>query len=566
MNILRLTKTYKAARRLQKVVNVFLRHGFGSVIDQINLGRFIPFTKRLRAFGHWPEIIKGRTVAERLRLAFAELGPSFIKLAQILATRPDLITALYASEFKKLQDEVPPFSTVEAKKIIEDEIKLPLNRVFREFEDVPVAAASIAQVHRAVLLDGTEVVVKVQRPGIRDVLDTDIEILFTLAPLLEKTFPEMKFFNPTGVVQEFQRTVKRELDFIEEGRNCCRFGRNFKDEHNIYFPKVYAEFLTEKVIVMERIDGVKIDDVRGIEAMGFDTKDVAKDGVRAYFKMVFEDGFFHADPHPGNIMVMNSGQICFLDFGIVGRVSEELKSTLAATFIALIKKDFDKLIDQYVEMGLVAENVDSEDFRRDFKADLVDFMEPLYGASLKEINFPEYLGIIIQLAVRHKMKLPPELLLINKAALILQDVGTRLDPDFDFISISEPFVSKLLKERMDPRRIVKKAYKDMSEAGEFLLYLPKQLRAAISKVMKNDFHMKITHIGLEHFIRDMDRASNRIAFALIVSSVLLSSAIMHAFSVGPTIYGMSVLGFLVFGFAAVLGVWLLISIIRSGRL
>lgn len=565
MNIARITRTYKSAKRLQQIINVFLRYGFGQIIDQIHLGRYIPFKKRLKAFGIWPAL-KGPSVPERLRMAFAELGPTFIKLAQILSSRPDLITTQFANEFKKLQDEVPPFSVLEAKKIIEEDIKLPIDKIFRYFDDVPIAAASIAQVHKAELIDGSQVVVKVQRPNIREQIESDINILTTIARLLDKYVPESRFFNPIGIVEEFSKTVRKEMDFVEEARNCCRFRKNFEQNLDVYIPKIYAEFVTERVLVMEMIEGVRIDDIRAIDEMGLDRKGIAKIGVDAYFKQILEDGFFHADPHPGNILVMPTGMIAFLDFGIVGRVSDELKETMADTFLALIHRDFDRLIDQYVELGIVPEHVDIDAFRKDFKADLRDLLEPLYGLTLQEINFAQYLDTITHLAIKHNLKIPSDLLLINKAMLILENIGLQLDPDFDFISTAEPYATRIIRKRISPSRLYERARKNILEIGDFAFLFPRQVKQLIKKALKDDIQIKMFHVNLPEFIKDMDRSSNRIAFAMIVSAMIVSSAIMHATGVKPTIFGISLLGLSAFAIAFFLGIWLIISIIRSGRL
>lgn len=561
----RLTRTYKSARRLQQIINVFLRYGFGKLIDQIHLGRFIPFKKRLRAFGIWPDV-KGPSVPERLRMAFADLGPSFIKLAQLLSSRPDLITTRYADEFKKLQDEVPPFPVNEAKKIIEEELKLPVGKILSHFDESPIAAASIAQVHRATLFDGSDVVVKIQRPDIRAQIETDINILSYIARLLDKYLPESRFFNPIGIVEEFSRTVRKELNFVEEARSCIKFRKNFENRPEIYFPKIHSELVTEKVLVMERVDGVRIDNISAIDSLGLDRKKIAKAGIDAYFKQILEDGFFHADPHPGNILVMPSGIIAFLDFGIVGRVSDELKETMANTFIALIEKDFDRLIDQYVELGIVPEHIDLESFKREFKADIVDILEPLYGLTLQEINFAQYLDTITHLAIKHNLRIPSDLLLINKAMLILDNLGRQLDPGFDFIAASEPYASRIIRSRVSPAMLYEKAKKNVTELGDFVFLLPRQMKQVIKKVLKDDLHVKMHHVNLPEFIKDMDRSSNRISFSLIISSILISSAIMHATGVGPKIFGMSILGFIAFGLAFLLGIWLIISIIRSGKL
>jgi ubiquinone biosynthesis protein len=565
MDITRLTRTYRSARRLQQIINVFLRYGFGQIIDQIHLGRYIPFKKRLKAFGVWPAL-KGPSVPERLRMAFADLGPTFIKLAQVLSSRPDLITTQFADEFKKLQDEVPPFPVLEAKKTIEEDIKLPLDRIFKYFDDLPIAAASIAQVHRAELFDGSDVVVKVQRPDIREQIESDINILTTIARLLDKYVPESRFFNPKGIVEEFSRTVRKEMDFVEEARNCCRFRRNFEHNPDVYIPKIYSEFVTEKVLVMEMIDGVRIDSIAAIDEMGLDRKRLAKIGVDAYFKQILEDGFFHADPHPGNIFVMPTGMIAFLDFGIVGRVSDEIKETMADTFLALIHRDFDRLIDNYVELGIVPEHIDIDAFRKDFKADLRDLLEPLYGLTLQEINFAQYLDTITHLAIKHNLKIPSDLLLINKAMIVLENIGLQLDPNFDFIAAAEPYASRIIRKRISPSRLYDKARKNVMEIGDFAFLFPRQVKQIIKKALKDDIQIKMFHVNLPEFIKDMDRSSNRIAFALIVSAMIVSSAIMHATGVGPKIFGISILGLSAFGFAFFMGIWLIISIIRSGRL
>ncbi|MCL4456143.1 MAG: AarF/UbiB family protein [Nitrospirae bacterium] len=565
MDISKLTRTYKSARRLQQIIHVFLKYGFGQIVDQIHLGRYIPFKKRLKAFGVWPAL-KGPTIPERLRMAFEELGPTFIKLAQVLSSRPDLITVPFADELKKLQDEVPPFPVHEAKRIIEEEIRLPVDKIFDSFCEIPIAAASIAQVHSAKLLDGSIVVVKVQRPDIREQIETDINILTTIAKLLDRHVPESRFFNPSGIVDEFSKTVRKEMDFVKESRNCGRFRKKFEASPDVYIPRVYPEFITERVLVMEMIDGVRIDDLAAIDLMNIDRKRIAKAGIDAYFKQILEDGFFHADPHPGNIFVMPAGMIAFLDFGIVGRVSEELKETMANTFLALIGKNFDALIDQYIELGIVPEEIDVDAFRKDFKADLSDLLEPLYGLTLQEINFAQYLDTITHLAIKHNLKIPSDLLLINKAMLILENIGRQLDPDFDFIAASEPYASKLVRKRYSPSRLYDKAKKNIVDIGDFTFLFPRQMKQIIKKILKDDIHVKMYHVNLPAFIKDMDKSSNRISFAMIISAMLVSSAIMHASGLGPTIFGMSLLGLTAFGFAFLFGIWLVISIIRSGRL
>ncbi len=565
MDIDKVSRTFRAARRVQQIINVFLRHGFGRVIDQIRLNRYIPLSMRLKSFGQLPSY-KGADMARQLRLSFEELGPSFIKLGQILSARPDLIGTEFSDEFKKLQDEVPPFPSAQAQAIIEDELKRPMNEIFRGFDGVPIAAASIAQVHKAVLMDGSDVVVKVQRPDIKELIELDISILGMFARLMERNMPEARFFNPIGIIDEFAKTIRKELDFVQEAKNCLRFTQNFAANPDVYFPRIYPHLLTEKVFVMEHIHGIRIDRVEELQREGYDRKRIAQIGVEAYFKMVFEDGFFHADPHPGNLFVTVSGEIAFVDFGIVGRVSDELKQTMANTFLALINKDFDRLIDGYIELGLVPDETDLDTFKRNFKMDLMEILDPLYGLTISQINFPEFLNTFMNLAIKHSMRIPAPLLLIDKAMLILQNIGLQLDPDFDFIAASEPYASKLLRERYSPLNMAARISREARDFADFSFGFPRQVRKILRKIEKNDLHLKLHHKELEPLIKDIDKTGNRLAFSMVISALIVGSAILHSSGAAPRIFGVSVFGFLGFAFAGFMGIWLLISILRSGRL
>lgn len=565
MDIPGLARKYRSARRLQQIVNVFLKYGFGQVIDQAHLGRYIPFRNRLKSFGAWAPL-EGLTAAQSLRKAFAELGPSFIKLAQLLSSRPDLITERYADELKKLQDEVPPFAVRDVREIIEQDLRRPLDAVFANFEETPVAAASIAQVHKAVLLDGRRVVVKVQRPNIREHIESDIHIMSFVSELLENNVPESRFFNPSGIVEEFSRTVRKELNFVEEARNCVRFHRQLGGVEGIHIPKIYGDLSTERVLVLDMIDGVRIDHIAEIDRLGINKKMLARRALDIYFRQILEFGFFHADPHPGNILIESDGTLAFIDFGIVGRVSDELKEIISGTFMSLVKRDFDNLVDYYIELGMVPDDADVESFRREFKADLSDLLEPLYGLQLQDIRFTEFIDTVTRLAIKYNLRIPPDLLLIDKTLMLLENLCRQLDPEIDIIAASEPFASKLAVKHMDPSRIFSIGKRNIREFSELVRIFPGQIKRLVRKASRDDLQIKMYHVNLPEFMKDMDRASNRIAFAMIVSAIILSSAIMHAAGVVPTVFGLSFLGIITFAVAFFLGLWLLVSIIRSGRL
>lgn len=564
---LRYWQTYKNIRRIKQIVNVFLRHGFGQFIERANLYRFVPLRTKFKFFNRWEKLEK-HTIPERLRLAFSELGPSFIKLAQILSSRPDLITSEYAEELKRLQDKVPPFPSDEAIHIVESELNISLKEVFSEFQVVPVAAASIAQVHYATLKTGEKVIVKVQRPDIREMIEDDVTILTAIARLMVKYIPESRLFDPEGIVNEFARTVKKELDFIAEAKNAQRFKRNFIENHKICIPTIYPNLLSEKVIVMERLEGVRIDDISGINALGIDKLELARTGVDAYFKMMFEDGFFHADPHPGNIFVMPDGRIGLMDFGIVGWLTPDMMESIASVFLALFNRNFDNLIDQYIELGMVKEEVDPDEFRRALKKDLVDILEPLYDFTITEVNFPEYLELLTHLVIKHGLKVPADLMLLNKTILILDNIGRQLDPAFNAITVAEPYAAKLMKKRLSPKSILERTTESLSNIGNMFMETPKHLNRLLRKTLRDEVSFNFNPIGLDNLIKDIDRSSNRLAFSIIVASIILGSSmlIQSNIDIGGKILGLPTIGAIGFLVAFLLGIRLLISIIRSGRL
>ncbi len=566
LRLFNIRKTYRNVKRVRQIVRVLLKHGLGRFVEEINLQRYIPLGRRIRAFGRYGIYLEKATLAERTRHAFEELGPTFIKLGQLLSARPDLVTKTFADEFRKLLDEVPPFPVEEAKAIIEKELEKPLHEIFSSFDETSVAAASIAQVHHATLKDGSDVIIKVCRPNIEENIENDIAILYLIARLMLKYIPESRFFNPTGIVDEFSKNIKKEMDFFIEADNATTFLKNFEGSDTVYIPKVYYKYTTKRVLTMERLVGIRIDNFERLDREGFDRKEIARKGTEAYFKQLFEDGFFHADPHPGNIFILEDGRMGLMDFGIVGRLSEETMEGIANTFLALIYKDFDRLVQQYIELGIVTEEMDIEKFRIEFKRDLVDFIEPLYTKTLSQIDLGEYLDRIMQIASRHNLRLPSDLLLVDKALLTIEGLGRRLDPEFNLISVAEPYASRFMRKKMSPKRILTRARKNLYDITDFLNTLPKQLRIFMRKAIRDELHIKMTPIGMDRLIRDIDRSSNRLSFSLIIAAIIIGSAVIIHSGSGRLLYGLPALGLIGFAIAFLFGVWLLIAILRSGRL
>jgi ubiquinone biosynthesis protein len=553
--------------RIGRIIAVASRHGFGHLVEQLGLQRFFSLGRRVVTFKRPPSLAHRISAPERLRLMFEDLGPTFIKFGQVLACRPDMLPLEYSREFLKLMDSVAPFPSSEAKKIIEEDLKAPIGSVYASFEDAPVAAASIAQVHRARLHDGRDVIVKVQRPHIVRMIDRDISIMRGLADLIAARVPEMAPYNVPGIVDEFARTIKRELDFFIEASNALQLRRNFEHSTVLYVPEVYTEISSKRVLVMEKVEGIRIDEYDRLDREGYNRRDLAIKGGAAFFKMVLQDGLFHADPHPGNIFVLPDGRLGLVDFGIMGRVTEENMEYFATVFLALVSHDYDALVRQYVELGFLSdETVDLEKFQREMKEDLIELLEPYYAMQVKQIDFGAYVDRVTHILIRHRLKLPSNLYLMDKALITLEGILKQLDPEFNYFEAAKPYVTELVRRRRDPVQVAKKIVKNVSEFTDAFSLLPKQMKAAFRKIMHGDIRINIHHEELQHLIRDIDKSSNRLAFSVITAAIIVASSIIIHAAKGPVIFGLPVFGLIGYVIAAMLGLWILIGILRSGQL
>ena len=559
---------YRDIPRVRQIILVATRHGFGQLVEQLGLQRFVSFGRRVLTFRKGPPSAdERRTTPERLRIMFEELGPSFIKFGQVLSCRPDLLPVEYARELCRLTDSVSPFPFEQAKEIIEQDLGAPLEALFLEFDPVPVAAASIAQVHRAVLLDGSEVMVKVQRPHIDRIIDRDISILQGIAELMDAYVPEIAVHNPKGIVIEFARTIHRELDFFIEAANATRLRRNFEGSNVMYVPRVYSHLTTRHVLVLERIEGIRIDDLDAIDRQGFDRHSIAKAGADAFFKMVFQDGFFHGDPHPGNLFILPDGRLAPVDFGIVGRVTEENMSYYSDILIAIAERDFDKLIDQYVNIGFLSdERMDRDTLRRELKEDLEEFLEPYYGMSVKQVDLGAYLDRLTQISIRFKLRMPQNLYLVNKTLLTIDGILRQLEPDFNLVEMAEPYVARLIRKQKDPRRAAKAAWNSVKEFQSMFTSVSHQSQTLIRKLVRDDVHINVRHEELDRLIRDVDKSSNRLSFSILTAAIIIASSIVIHSGLGHSIFGFPIVGVIGYSIAAILGFWLLIGILRSGQL
>jgi ubiquinone biosynthesis protein len=549
--------SYRRFRRYRQIINVLVRNGFGGLLESLKLRRVYGRAKR-------PMDVRPSPRAKRLRLALEELGPTFIKVGQMLSTRADIVPADIFQELQKLQDQVPPVAAEEVASEIESELKHPMDAIFSDFDKTPMAAASIGQVHRAQLKTGESVAVKVQRPNIRRIIEEDIDILLTLARLAERHLPDAELYDPVGVVSEFARYIRQELDYTLEGRNMERFARNFADDDTVYIPKVYWNFTSGRVLTMELIAGIKVSQVEELRKSGFDTERIAVKGAEAYLRQIFMYGFFHGDPHPGNIYVLPGEVIGFMDFGIVGRLSPELASRLNNALIAIARKDAARITEQILQIDEVDENADIESLRRD----VAELMDKYYGASLNQVQVSELVREITEISAKYRIRTNRQLSLLGKVLAGIEGVGRQLDPDFSITPLIEPFVERLIAQRISPRKILSRSAQIAKDYADLMTTLPQDLRTALEKVKSGRLRIEFKHVGLENIVPGLERSSSRLAFAMIIAALVVGSALIMQSepAIGPSVLGIPVIGALGYFIAAVSGLWLLVTIIRNRTL
>lgn len=541
---------FQTLNRSREIIAILLRQGFGELVRRVG----IP-TPSAQQQSSAPEG-EQHTAPLRLRKVLEQLGPTFVKFGQVLSTRPDLVPREYLEEFAKLQDQVPPVPYAAIAEVLRVELGGDPDAIFADFSPEPSAAASLAQVHRATTRDGTPVAVKIQRPHIRAQVQADLDLLFFIARLLEEHIPELKHYRPTRIIDEFKYALTREMDYAIELRTIERFRDNFRDNRDLVIPRPFPEYSSLRVLTMEYLPGRSLAEC--FDAPAEERQRLAAIGLASFLQQLFGHGYFHADPHPGNIRVLPDGRLALVDFGMVGRIMPELKYQLATLLEAVIGKDYPEVAAVMLEISETHEEIDQGRFVRD----LADAIEYYYSERLADLRMGEALKHITTLALAYRLRLPATLALMVKCLLTVETLGRALDPELNFIAAVRPYLRELVIERYSIRRAVDTLFDTLRDFTRLTVALPRDLRLIMGKLKNGEMSIELKHRNLEKLATALDHSSNRVSFSLIIAALIVGSSLLVA--TGGSTYPW--IGFSGYVIALLFGLWLLVMIIRSGKI
>ena len=548
-------------RRYSEIVGVLVKYGFVDVVRSLHLASYLAAGRRLLSLAGQPVCVDAAK-PQRIRMALEALGPTFIKFGQALSTRADLVPDDILAELALLQDSVAPLEPGVAETVIAETFGRPVNEIFAEFETTPLASASIAQVHRATLNSGEVVAVKIRRPGIAATIEADLSILAELARLAERRIEDATLYSLSELVEEFGRTIRREQDLAREGHIIERVAGQFEGNPIVRYPRICWPLTRPAVLTMEFLDGVKVSAVGTDAAPDLDPAIVAQRGADIVLQQILVHGLFHADPHPGNILILPGNVVGLIDFGIVGRVNAQLREQLAQTILAIGRRDADRLAGIVLEVATALRPVD----RAALTSDLEEMLDRYADLSIGDLSMREVFASITGTMSRHRLKLPANLLMLIKSVSTIESVGRDLDPDFKIVAHATPHVERLIRQKHSPRALASRAAHAGREMAAALRTLPANLADITRKARADGLRVQFIHQNLDHFIREMDRSSNRLSFAIVIAAIVIASSIMVHAGVGPTALGYPLLGLIGFVGAGVLGIGLALGILKSGRL
>ncbi|ODS30420.1 MAG: ubiquinone biosynthesis protein [Candidatus Scalindua rubra] len=555
-------RTPRRLYRLTQILQVLAKQGFGHMVFNLKLHTYLPvgrrFVEKLVVEEHFEE----ETLPQRLVNVCQELGPTFVKFGQILSTRPDIVPESYVKEFSRLQKGVKPFDSEEAKKVIESELKAPIDKFFSFFDDEPAASGSVAQVHNARLMDGTEVVVKVKRPGIDKLIKSDLDLLSFIVKQAEK-FEEIKTFNPVMVYDELFRAMKSELDFITEASYTAKFHQRFKDWQGVRIPCVFWNLCTSNVLTIERLSDLSIGEMLELEECAQDKKEIAANLITIFLEQYFSLGFFHADPHPGNILVSEDGVLELVDFGIVGYMSDELRHQILASMLALSLRDLELFVDILINIGKRAHPYEKDGLR----FALIEMIGKFYGIPINKIDIKRAFVDSMKIIREYSMVLPRDFVLFSKSFITIMGLIRQLDPEFDIITMIKPATKKLIRERVSPGHLKRSLTGSSWHVINYLRQIPKDAGDILKKGLDGNLELGIKHLGLSDLFHVVDKASNRLSLSITLGCIVVASSLVMMAKVGPTIAkDISILGVFGYFIAMSMGLWLAYGILRSGRL
>jgi ubiquinone biosynthesis protein len=545
--------------RLSEIAQVLVRHGFGYVFERHRLTDLLPWRERAASLDGQPSQ-RGRA----LREALDELGPTFVKFGQLLSMRPDVLPPDIISELRGLQDDVRPFPFEQAEQVIETDLGLSLEKLFLDFDPTPLAAASIGQVHCATLPNGRRVAVKVQRPGAPRQIEADLALLYQAARIAKERVRAFDFIDARGLVDEFARSIRQELDYRLEGRNAEVFRRNFAGHPHVSIPRVYWSYTRPRVLTLEFLDGTQVADLDPAIVPVEERRELAYRMTEAWMAMIFRDGFFHGDPHPANILVLDRpDHLGLVDFGLAGNLTEDDMSKLTRLFIDAANENVDALPRRLADLGVRYPKEREEQFL----VELRELYYRYYGATLAEIDPLQVIREGFQLIYSLNLRLPTRFVLLDKAIATLGSVGVELYPDFNVFEVARPYARRLMTERLGPRRMARRARKESVRLAEILLETPYQVHDFLEEIRDGQIEVGFVHKGLDEFMAKIDVVFNRLVVAMIVAGGLIGSSLIGIFAKhGPLLFGVNFLSVVGFFLSGLLGIWLLWGVVRSGRL